>query len=88
MNSRSMTAVRQAAKEEALFSCVRTSSRPDKPRSAGLTEIRGPYYTPMGLYYLQDLLGGMGQAVDGFKFVGARPFPFSALARTRRCFGA
>lgn len=61
----------QASKDEALFSCVRASSRPDKPRSRGLTEIRGPYYKPMGLYYLQDLLGGMGHAVDGFKFAGA-----------------
>ena len=79
-----MAVVQQTSKEEALFSCVRTNSRPPKPRSTGITEIRGPYYTPMGLYYLQDLLGGMGQAVDGFKFAGALP-PIYTISRRYLC---
>src|SRR5262249_768767 len=42
--------------------------RPPKPRDRGLTEIRGPYYTPLGPRYLQDLLDTVGLAVDLLKF--------------------
>jgi hypothetical protein len=28
------------------------NQRPAKPRTRGMTEIRGPYYTPMGKRYL------------------------------------
>ncbi|HEY3238833.1 MAG TPA: phosphosulfolactate synthase [Acidimicrobiia bacterium] len=44
--------------------------RQDKPRSRGLTEVRGPYYTPMGRRYLADLLETMGAYVDILKFSG------------------
>jgi phosphosulfolactate synthase (CoM biosynthesis protein A) len=44
--------------------------RPAKPRSRGLTEIRGPYYSVMGKAYLQDVLETMGQHVDSLKFAG------------------
>jgi len=30
------------------------NQRDRKPRSRGLMEIRGPYYTPMGKRYLDD----------------------------------
>src|SRR5436309_1436117 len=49
---------------------LRMNARPAKPRSRGITEIRGPYYTPVGLHYLQDVLDTMGQYVDHFKFGG------------------
>ena len=49
---------------------LRVNERQPKPRQRGVTEIRGPYYTPMGKYYLQDLLQTMGAYVDGFKFGG------------------
>jgi phosphosulfolactate synthase (CoM biosynthesis protein A) len=35
---------------------LRVNQRPGKPRTRGMTEIRGPYYTPMGRRYLQDIL--------------------------------
>jgi phosphosulfolactate synthase (CoM biosynthesis protein A) len=44
--------------------------RPGKPRSRGLTEIRGPYYTPLGTRQLSDILEMMGVYVDGLKFAG------------------
>jgi len=44
--------------------------RPGKPRSRGLTEIRGPYYTPPGTRQLSDILEMMGVYVDGLKFAG------------------
>ena len=46
------------------------NSRPPKPRNKGITEIRGPYYTPMGKRYLQDLLETAGQWIDSLKFGG------------------
>ena len=52
------------------FSFLRTNAREPKPRSRGLTEVRGPYYTPMGKRYLQDILETMGIFVDSVKFAG------------------
>ncbi|KAJ4135119.1 hypothetical protein NW768_004736 [Fusarium equiseti] len=52
------------------FGFVRHNSRPPKPRSVGVTEIRGPYYSVMGKRYLQDVLETMGHHVDGLKFAG------------------
>ncbi|HZV35353.1 MAG TPA: phosphosulfolactate synthase, partial [Verrucomicrobiae bacterium] len=46
------------------------NQRDEKPRTVGLTEIRGPYYTPMGRHYLQDVLETMGEYVDSLKFAG------------------
>jgi phosphosulfolactate synthase (CoM biosynthesis protein A) len=55
---------------ERAFSFLTLNHRPAKPRSRGLTEIRGPYYTPMGKRYLQDLLETMGHYIDTLKFAG------------------
>jgi phosphosulfolactate synthase (CoM biosynthesis protein A) len=52
------------------FDFVRVNERPGKPRARGVTEIRGPYYTPMGKRYLQDVLETMGAYVDTLKFAG------------------
>jgi phosphosulfolactate synthase (CoM biosynthesis protein A) len=52
------------------FDFLRVNARPPKPRQRGVTEIRGPYYTPMGKRYLQDVLETMGAYVDGLKFAG------------------
>ncbi|HUA66372.1 MAG TPA: phosphosulfolactate synthase [Alphaproteobacteria bacterium] len=46
------------------------NQRQEKPRRLGLTEIRGPYYTPMGRRYLEDVLETMGNYVDSLKFAG------------------
>jgi phosphosulfolactate synthase (CoM biosynthesis protein A) len=52
------------------FAFLKTNERPQKPRTVGLTEIRGPYYTPVGKHYLQDVLETMGEYIDSFKFAG------------------
>lgn len=61
------------------FSFLPLNRRPPKPRSRGLTEIRGPYYTPMGKRYLQDILETMGEYADSFKFAGGS---FTLMPRT------
>jgi len=64
------------------FSFLRVNERPGKPRERGVTEIRGPYYTPMGKRYLQDVLETMGRYVDTLKFAGGsfRLMPRGTLA--------
>lgn len=52
------------------FAFLPLNVRPRKPRRQGVTEIRGPYYSPMGRRYLEDLLETMGEYVDGLKFAG------------------
>lgn len=52
------------------FTCVSVNQRQPKPRTKALTEIRGPYYTPMGKRYLEDVLETMGAYVDSLKFAG------------------
>jgi phosphosulfolactate synthase (CoM biosynthesis protein A) len=52
------------------FGNISVNIRGGKPRSYGLTEIRGPYYTVMGPRYLEDVLDTMGDYVDGLKFAG------------------
>ncbi len=49
---------------------IRMNQRPSKPRQRGVTEIRGPYYTPMGKHYLADVLESMGHYVDSLKYAG------------------
>jgi phosphosulfolactate synthase (CoM biosynthesis protein A) len=56
--------------EPLAFSFLRANRRPPKPRTRGVTEIRGPYYTPMGRRYLADVLETMGEHVDALKFAG------------------
>ncbi len=55
---------------ERAFDFLRLNERMGKPRTRGLTEIRGPYYTPMGRCYLEDILETMGIYVDSLKFAG------------------
>ncbi len=55
---------------ERAFPFIRMNQREDKPRTRGITEIRGPYYTPMGKRYLEDVLETMGDYVDSLKFAG------------------
>jgi phosphosulfolactate synthase (CoM biosynthesis protein A) len=56
--------------DERAFSFLRANERQQKPRTEGITEIRGPYYTPMGRRYLEDILDTMGGYVDSLKFAG------------------
>lgn len=62
------------------FSFLPVNYRPPKPRRTGMTEIRGPYYTPMGRRYLEDVLETMGAYVDSLKFAGGS---FSLMPHNR-----
>lgn len=68
----------QLSSSQAAFAFLKTNDRPPKPRQRGLTEIRGPYYTPMGKRYLQDILETMAPYVDSLKFAGGS---FSLMPR-------
>ncbi|HYB00130.1 MAG TPA: phosphosulfolactate synthase, partial [Ktedonobacteraceae bacterium] len=52
------------------FPFLAINEREAKPRKRSITEIRGPYYTPMGKRYLEDILETMGDYVDSLKFAG------------------
>ncbi|CAI9085656.1 phosphosulfolactate synthase [Candidatus Methylacidiphilum fumarolicum] len=57
-------------KNERAFDFIPLNEREQKPRKIGLTEIRGPYYTPVGRHYLEDLFDTMGNYIDILKFAG------------------
>lgn len=78
--SNSKTKIRQDKVVDHAFSFVPKNSLQNKPRTRGITEIRGPYYTPMGTRYLQDVLETMGEYVDSLKFAGGS---FSLMPRNR-----
>lgn len=54
--------------QERAFTWVKRNDRQGKPRTKGLTEIRGPYYSVMGPRYLEDVLETAGDYVDSLKF--------------------
>lgn len=55
---------------EKRFDFLNKNEREPKPRSKGVTEIRGPYYDVMGKRYLKDIMETMGEHVDSLKFSG------------------
>jgi len=55
---------------ERAFAFLPINARAHKPRSRGITEIRGPYYAPVGRRYLEDLLETTGEYVDTLKYAG------------------
>jgi phosphosulfolactate synthase (CoM biosynthesis protein A) len=63
---------------ERAFAFLKMNDRLPKPRKRGLTEIRGPYYTPMGKRYLADILETMATHIDSLKFAGGS---FSLMPR-------
>ena len=64
--------------EQRAFDFLRMNERSLKPRTQGITEIRGPYYSPLGKRHLQDILETMGNYVDALKFAGGS---FSLMPR-------
>jgi phosphosulfolactate synthase (CoM biosynthesis protein A) len=52
------------------FRFLQTNQREGKPRTRGLTEIRGPYYSAYGRRHLEDLFETMGAYIDSLKFAG------------------
>jgi phosphosulfolactate synthase (CoM biosynthesis protein A) len=66
--------------EERAFDFIRLNRTANKPRTRGITEIRGPYYTPLGRRALEDVLETMGPWVDALKFAGGS---FALMPRGR-----
>src|SRR6266700_1466398 len=60
----------QSKQPERSFPFLRNNERKAKPRTRGLTEIRGPYYSVVGRRYLEDLFELVGEYVDSLKFAG------------------
>ena len=52
------------------FDFIKLNRRDEKPRTKGITEVRGPYYTPTGKHYIEDLFDAMGWYIDSLKFAG------------------
>lgn len=52
------------------FPFIPINKRETKPRKRGVTEIRGPYYTPIGKRQLKDIFETMGEYIDILKFAG------------------
>lgn len=63
---------------ERAFAFLKVNQREGKPRKHGVTEIRGPYYAPVGKRYLEDVFETMGAYVDALKFAGGS---FSLMPR-------
>lgn len=59
-----------ASQSDRCFDFLPINERESKPRRHGITEMRGPYYAPVGRRYLEDILETMGAYVDIFKFSG------------------
>lgn len=51
-------------------SFIELNERQHKPRKRGVTEIRGPYYTPIGPRQLEDVFEVAGPYIDAVKFAG------------------
>ena len=62
--------MKTVADQDKGFDFLRMNKRQSKPRTLGITEIRGPYYTPMGKRYLEDILEITGEYIDSLKFAG------------------
>ena len=77
------TSSRAWHEQERAFSWVKRNDRQGKPRTKGLTEIRGPYYSVMGPRYLEDVLETAGDYVDSLKFAAGSfsVIPKKALAQ-------
>ena len=52
------------------FKFLKINLPPEKPRSEGIIEFRGPYYNAVSYGYLKDLLDDWAYYVDGYKFAG------------------
>jgi phosphosulfolactate synthase (CoM biosynthesis protein A) len=55
---------------ETTFSFIPRAARSAKPRTTGITEIRGPYYSAYGPRHLADMLDTVGAWIDGIKYAG------------------
>lgn len=65
------------------FAFLERNVRPPKPRTRGITEVRGAYYRAMGPRMLEDFLETMAEHIDTFKFAGGT-FAVQPRAVTKR----
>jgi phosphosulfolactate synthase (CoM biosynthesis protein A) len=77
---------RQSANERA-FPSLRINERPPKPRTRGITEICGPYYTPLGPRHLEDILERWAHTFAELETEGTRD-PKRAIAQAKRFLDA
>jgi phosphosulfolactate synthase (CoM biosynthesis protein A) len=56
--------------EACAFNFLKMNEPLPKPRVQGVTEIRGPYYSPVGKHYLEDVFETMARYIDALKFAG------------------
>ncbi len=52
------------------FDFVPIADLPSKPRNESITEVRGGYYSVVGLNYMKDLFDDAAEYIDIFKFAG------------------
>jgi phosphosulfolactate synthase (CoM biosynthesis protein A) len=52
------------------FDFLKINDRQPKPRTRGITEVRGPYYSAYGKHHLRDILDTMSDYIDSFKWAG------------------
>jgi phosphosulfolactate synthase (CoM biosynthesis protein A) len=64
--------------DEQVFRFLRKNRSEPKPRTHGITEIRGPYYNAFGRRHLEDVFETMGDYIDSLKFAGGS---FSLMPR-------
>ena len=79
-----MRAIETTEGSDRAFAFLELNQRPEKPRSRGVTEIRGPYYTPIGRRYLKDVLETMGAYVGHPQVRRRFVRPDAARVGTRR----
>src|SRR5699024_1853038 len=65
-----MHETRRSIMSDISFDFIPRAYRPAKPRSVGITEVRGPYYSTYGTRHLADVLDVAGQWVDGVEWAG------------------
>jgi phosphosulfolactate synthase (CoM biosynthesis protein A) len=65
------------------FDFVPVADLPTKPRESCVTEIRGGYYSVVGISYMKDLFDENAEYIDVFKFAGGtqRLIDFSLVKR-------
>ncbi len=61
-----MTTDTSTSSDELAFSFLRTSHRPSKPRTRGIAEIRGPYYTVSTGRFIEHVLTHGPEIVDRY----------------------
>lgn len=68
MNEKQPRTKAKSTEDDRPYPYLRINEREEKPRRHGLTEIRGPFYTPIGKNQVTDIFEFLGRYVDIFKY--------------------